>query len=422
MSVRYRKLLLFSILLILILAAVPVSVKAGSIIGTKFMISQDDAEEIYPAVAYNSERQEYLVVWWFFDLDNGNYNIRAQRLTKDGAMISDPYFITTGGNVVNRDPDITYNRVHDQYLVVWQRSDPSGKSICGRLLSGAGELLGEGDIVIQASAPNYDHREPKVAYAYTDDSYMVVWTQQEISSPDIYTIKAQAVTHTGALGLLTLVSNSDSEYKGYPDIAYNRHMNRHLVVWEAYDTTLNVDVIIGQQIHGDGGTYLGEINFPELSIYDCRNPTVAAIPTAPDMAKFVLAFEKSFDADSDIYGIYLDEDECRPFAFFEFGHSTRDDLYPAVAGNEVSQEYFLIWREEITVMTGIIKGVVLDSSASELGTNYEFLGLNTHNPVVTDGHLSDFLLIWHDSFYAADDHYIFGQLFGNRGYLPLISK
>ena len=35
----------------------------GAPIGQQFVISGDPEQEVYPSVAYNSQRQEYLVVW-----------------------------------------------------------------------------------------------------------------------------------------------------------------------------------------------------------------------------------------------------------------------------------------------------------------------------------------------------------------------
>ena len=88
----------------------------GAPIGQQFVISGDPEQEVYPSVAYNSQRQEYLVVW--SNDRAGNDDIRAQRVSKDGALIGGSFYISAGPGADRRYPDVAYNTQQDQYLVV----------------------------------------------------------------------------------------------------------------------------------------------------------------------------------------------------------------------------------------------------------------------------------------------------------------
>jgi hypothetical protein len=109
---------------------------AGSLLGANFRISDlgPDADLNYratrPAVTFNSQANEYLVVWAGADntapLVAGENEIFGQRLTPAGAEIGANDFrisdMGPNGNI-NFDagtPDLTYNPQANEYLVVWR--------------------------------------------------------------------------------------------------------------------------------------------------------------------------------------------------------------------------------------------------------------------------------------------------------------
>jgi hypothetical protein len=107
----FSKILILGGLLLLLLA--PFGAYAGEAIGNWFIISGDGEQEVFPVVAYNSQRQEYLVVW--YNDRAGNDDIRAQRLSKYGAPLGGPFYISAGSGADRRYPDVAYNSVQDQY-------------------------------------------------------------------------------------------------------------------------------------------------------------------------------------------------------------------------------------------------------------------------------------------------------------------
>jgi uncharacterized protein YlbG (UPF0298 family) len=398
MSVRIKKIVVLSFLMIFVLAAVPASVNAGIKIGNAYVVSDAPEVEVFPSVAYNSTRQEYLVVW--FNDRAGNDDIRAQRLTRDGLKIGSAFYISAGAGHDRRYPDVAYNSQHDQYMVVWENEDPSGYiSIRARFVSGTG-VVSPADIVLTGGSNLYTPVTPAVAYASTSDRYMVVWAETWHTMPITYVIYAQKVIEDGTMeDAATEVAKNTTSYLQEPDIAYNRHADRHLVVWQQYDSSAKLWDIKGRQVHGGGGNYSTEIGITYLTV-SCTNPAIASIPTSSSNYKFLVTYEADYVTDKNIF-VNLIEEDGTVGSIQMPGFSNNDETFPAVAGNELSQGY------------------QFSSSGIGLGTHYEFSGPATDNPAVAAGHMADFLIAWQDQPVFGTNMNIYAQLFGNREFVPL---
>ena len=123
-----------------VLLVIPSTINAGSPVDGSFVISAGSEQEVYPTVAYNSQRQEYLVVW--YNDRPGCDDIRAQRVSSGGALVGGPFYIAAGCPADRHYPDVAYNSAHDQYMVVWEQYEAAnGYSIKARRVSGTGQIL-----------------------------------------------------------------------------------------------------------------------------------------------------------------------------------------------------------------------------------------------------------------------------------------
>jgi hypothetical protein len=132
-----------------------------------------------PAVALNTNANEYLIVWHLgpdFKLDPSH--IYGQRLAATGVKLG-PTLQVSQGPGHKFDPAVSYNPSLDEYLVVWLWTRwPSGPSwIHGQRLSRGGVEIGPDDFVVAPLRSGYYLRtETALAYAAPRHEFFIAWS------------------------------------------------------------------------------------------------------------------------------------------------------------------------------------------------------------------------------------------------------
>jgi hypothetical protein len=405
----------------------PASVGAGgSPLGSSFAIRDDPSvAEVQPAVAYNPDRQEYLVV--FYNDRPGYDDIRAERVSKDGKLLGGVW-VAAGVGPERYDPDVAYNSQAQEYLVVWAAEDTGGNTyIQGQRLRGTDAHLQGSAIPIHTAPPAVGWvSTPAVAYASAVDDYLVVWRYSE-SMPFRDHVVGRIVSSSGTpspAGFFFISQDPGGLPRDRPDLAYNRHGNGFLVVWQQRDSTASWD-IYGQLVNGDG--YIPP-SFLPIKVADeavhCAAPAVAAIPTAPGPYKYLVVYKFEFSpGDWAIYGRLTEETGMlcpHPLGSVELAV---DQSSPAVAGTESGHRYLVTWRSSPGGGGSRIHGWTIPHEGTPLGWMIaEFPGVAAEYPAVAAGSTGDFLVAWQDQPMGATNTNIYGQLWGNRVYLPLVLR
>jgi hypothetical protein len=147
----------------------------GSALGTEFRIFSWANRKFYePRVAWNSARNEYLVIWWTID------TVTSQPFDVAGCRVSAAGMVIGGGPIIITDigqpkkPNLVYNQTLDRYMVVWERSSPvPGDDIYGCFLDSQGQKMnppGEFPISVQSTSESL----PAVATSGKNE-FLVVW-------------------------------------------------------------------------------------------------------------------------------------------------------------------------------------------------------------------------------------------------------
>ena len=262
----------------------------GAAKGSNFRISHagPDGDTSYaaydPAVAYNSDDEEYLVVWAGDDdsgsLADNEFEIFAQRVDNDGDETGGDFRVSDMGPDGNASygaffPDVAYNGDDDDYLVVWYGDNDTGSlvegeyEIFGQLLEGRGAAKGSNFRISHAGPDgdtSYAAYDPAVAYNSDDEEYLVVWAGDDDSgslADNEFEIFAQRVDNDGDetggdFRVSDMGPDGDADYAAFdPAVAYNSHDNVYLVVWHGDDDTgLLADdefEIFAQILEGSGG-------------------------------------------------------------------------------------------------------------------------------------------------------------------------
>jgi hypothetical protein len=401
---------------------------SGSLFGSRLTITNDASlDEQEPAVAYNSQRQEYLVVW--FNDRAGNDDIRAQRVTKNGTLIGGPFYISAGSGADRRYPDVTYNVQTNQYLVVWQHYDPVNEyAIHGRRVTETGQIVDSTDIVIRDGGFGISFPgRPTVAYAFTSNKYLVVWEDELNPTPtnDWVDIVGQAVNSDGSLSGINFRVSADpgGNPRHKPALAYNRRLNGFLVVWT--QVTTPYFMIYGQLVNGSGVIPSYNPIVVATGVGNNSTPAVAAIPTATATGQFLVAWDQVGPLNHGrIFGTLVSGDGTNIGGLLWICDETGVGLTspPGAAGDEFSQRYFVTWRNPLGVTSSPIHGQALSTTGAPLGQEAEFQGTAANMPVVTAGKNGDFMVVWQDMTLWATQKDIYGQLWGNRVYLPLVRR
>ena len=324
---------------------------AADRIGPEFQLSIDvspgDSDRFQPAVAYNSTRGEYLVVWhktWV----GGGRGIYAGSVTRTGKLGA--WFVLSTGAGDRAEPALAYNWQDEEYLVVWMHDvsgDDTRWAIKGKIIPwyGAGsnpEFTIADDVAVSS-------QEPSVVYNYQRREYLVIWNTWGVGpAPRTPTsVARRRVKADGTMPLAGVIHTTD----GFPhqsDIAYNDHEDVYLMAWVRVSAPppggTGNDIWadwLGYQIDGSlmGGA-------PFSVTHSTKNENHPAVATN-SYDRYIVVFEYEDSAtDRDIYGQQFD------WAGFEVGVSpfqiastTRDETFPDVwAAPGTGADYFAAWQ------------------------------------------------------------------------------
>jgi hypothetical protein len=399
---------------------------AGGPLGHAFNISNlPETEAVRPSIAYNSNRDEYLAVWW--NDRSANDDIYGQRVSGKGALIEDRFPVAAGKNHERRYPDVAYNSQADEYLVVWQ--DDIAASIFGQRVSATGQLL---DVEISIGGLEDWNWAAKVAYASTENKYLVVWIEYGFTTTT-YAIAGKEVSSTGSPGSRFVIETDYVNTVAGVDLAYNRASNEFLVVWcegvggdnvyghriEMVGSDYNV---YGRRVKMAGGAGTPDPAFPIFqSGSDEVNPAVAALPAHGGQGQYLVVCEAS----EWIQGQLVTSDGNLEGSLIDVSASS-DATNPAVAGSESTGQYLVVWTQEEYVpppptYVGIV-GRAISIDGNPVGEKAAIGGLLADDAAVVGGAWGDFLVAFDDLPPEGLIREVYGRLWGNRVYLPLVLK
>jgi hypothetical protein len=305
------------------------------------------ADQQSPALAYNSNDCQYLMVWQ----DNresvyGGWDIYGQLVSCMGQPMGDafPFFKLPGRAKDQFHPTVAYNSQDNEYLVVWQDklcySWPydTPADIYGWRVSSEGRLIGRAIPISIATACESDvnsQQSPVVAYDSQNNRYLVVWEDDRNGNWDIY---GQWLTHTGEpVGSNFPISNTDADQQS-PDLVYNSQDNLYLVVWQ--DNRHENWDIYGRRVLSDGSK--GS---------DFRISWSAGAEQIPAVAyngdhEYLVTWQDKRNGDENIYGQRVGSDDSLLGPECPISTAENDQESPDVAYNPQNKEYMAVWQDE----------------------------------------------------------------------------
>jgi hypothetical protein len=248
-----------------------VDASLNPVFGGNFRISfnggsgDSDFDAYLPAVTYNPEIDEYLVVWQADDtvqgMVDGEDEIFAQRVYSTGVLVGSNLRMSDMGGSGDPGydahmPDVVYNSRGNEYLIVWEGDDNTGGlvdgeyEIFGQLVTW--ELVGTGPNDFRLSDmggtgdPAYSGCHPSAAYNARRNEYLVVWVGDDnvggLVDGDFEVFSQRFTPDIVGLGpndfrLSDVGGIGDPNYHVVwgPEIAYSPILDQYMVVWGGED-------------------------------------------------------------------------------------------------------------------------------------------------------------------------------------------
>lgn len=392
-------------------------------LGPEFQISTTlspvDPDRDYPAIAYNYDHNEYLVLWynrWSASLD-----IYAQRVSDSGELVG-PWFAVSWGTGDRFNPSAAYNATNDEYLVVWSlQVAPNVYEVWGRRINWDGSDMGlpkYAEFKIFSWA-NRSFMQPRVAWNSYRNEYLVVWSAYDTSTS----------LYTDVAGIRVLADGTmpDSHFivsnVGHPqeaDIVYNLALDGYMVVW-ARDSGSPTDYdIYGVFLNRFGA----KINPPgEFAVNSALSDQTAPAVATNLQNHYMVVWQHEYGpSDRDIYGQLQQFDGSVADGPFVIANTTCDEKTPHVAANVDTQEYLIVWQRDPgsdSIVTGRLRNAdgVLEPPAdiSSVDVVYGW-------PVVACD-IPGFLVVYHKNAGGSASDHIYGRKWlPEETYAPLVLR
>ncbi len=358
----------------------------------------------FPAAAYNSQRDEFLVVWDGNDesIAVGEKEIWGQRIDgstgeRIGGVMRISQMSPSGDPGYSAQfPDVAYNSIRDEFLVVLQGNDYiSGYrkdfEIWGQRMDYNDDNLQQKGVDFKISqmgppppqidAEQFNAEDPALVYNSQVDEYLLVWSGNDKRgglADYEHEIFGQRLGYT-AFDEMEEKGNDDyrisymgttedaSFHANAPDLAYNTLKNEYLVVWygntNAYGLADDEREIWGKRVNWDISALSSQLRISDMgedgqTSYLAHDPAVAYNPYS-DRYLVVWFGNEVFDVVSgylmEVFGQQLGYDEFSNLANIEsndfqishLGMSRYDIgrvLFPEVAYNTHNRNYLIVWR------------------------------------------------------------------------------
>jgi hypothetical protein len=241
--------------------------------GPFITIWEDGLGNYEPAVAYNSQHDEYLVVWYTKQGPN-TWDIWARRVSGDGSLKS--WFNVATGASKRWEPAVAYSPVQDEYLIVYTfEVGASDYDILATRVKWDGSWKSAEFVIMNPSGIQWT---PSVAYNSQNDEYLVVYAN--VWASGTHDIAAQRVDGDGTLLSWRNIASSATELRSVPDVAYNAARNEYLIAY----SHMQGSILTQNDIYGRVATAnLGDLSPQEIHICDNnRDQGRLAVAAGPD--------------------------------------------------------------------------------------------------------------------------------------------
>ncbi len=239
----------------------------------------DGKSRLQPAVAYNATNDEYLVVW-MYEASANVYEIWGKIIPWNGPGANAEFRIIQWANRSFWTPRVAWNSLRNEYMVIWNAfnttvSFPPGvpNDVAGYRISASGSVIDPGFpiIITDSTSPH----QADLVYNVAMDEYFVVFVVVHTlatTGNDIYGLRmgwnGAPVNPPGLIHICEIPNNQVA-----PAVATNGQ-DRYMVVWQHEYRVTDHD-ILAREYNVDGSP-AGNFLSIEAGSEDATAPDIAA--------------------------------------------------------------------------------------------------------------------------------------------------
>lgn len=313
----------------------------------------------------------------------------SARPTATRAAVGPDDFAVSGHLNVNEfvvGPDVAYDPVRDQYVVVWagkSATETGGESeiLAQRIDGRTGARLETTDFRLSTLGPTdnlqFTVGNPRVTYNSARNEFLVVWSADDDLGNLVqgeFEIHGQRLGHT-TTGRLRQIGADDFRISfagtdgntavvaANPDVVYDSTHDEYLVVWRANDLGTGEIGIRGQRLAFDAGTLVSPttngaaVSTSHGPLTFATDPAVAYNPT-DDLFLVVWRADPGggglIDNENEIFGQLLLGGTQSPFGVDDFrissmggtGDAADSAFFPDVAYGEAAGRWLVVWQAD----------------------------------------------------------------------------
>ncbi len=393
------------------------SLNGGPEVSELFDIWVEGVDNVGPAIAFNSLRDEYLVVWSNNRAGGAFQDIYARRVRASDGFVLSFFTIISDSAWSYYDPDVAYSSAHDEYLVVYVfNGTTTDANIHAQRITWSGTPFGE--FYVGRPDASFDQVSPAVTYNKNSDEYLVVYQNSWDSAHDIDAVRINASTGD-TVGWNNIAAGA-GQWRSAPDVAHCSGSNSYLVAYKYQPNNLaEPGDIFGKVVSWNMGNVSAEIHICEDS-FDQQGVAVTATPgeflavwedqTAPPTTTEILARR-----------VTTNGTPLGPVGGFKVAGSTDvHRVYPAVDFG-LNCGSLVIWTQRINSMDYRVRGRYVlpgqdSASGGEITMGFEDYFLELH-PVVACAPYGDCMMAqeddWPDGVFNIRGQLVFVHLFSD---------
>lgn len=314
-------------------------ISATGVLQPWFPVSTGSGDRVQPAVAFNAADQQYLVVWMYDVSGNGTqYEIWGRLIPWNGQNPGPAFRIFTWTNRSFYTPRVAWNSLRNQFLVVWNALDTTTglfHDVAGIRIANGAVLPGGATLIATQNTPH----QADVAYNLAADEYLAVWRAQYSGGDwDIRGIRLNGATLAPIGGYLYVGGSHQDEQS--PSIASNQQ-GSYLAAWRQTKPGPCCDWDILAQELNNTGEKVGNPLVLANSEEDEANPRAAARPGKEK--NFMVVWQHPSAAGVSVFGSQWGDENAggvhqAPIADYAFWNAEKPVAAAGRAGYYVAYE------------------------------------------------------------------------------------